>query len=197
LRRGRRVAGGDDDDGEGLVDEGVGAVLHLAGGVAFGVDVGDFLELERAFEGDGEVDAAAEVEEVAGGGEAGGELLALGGAGAQNLFDLGGDAAELLDEATDWAGRAAAELAQLEREQEERGELGGEGLGGGDADLGAGVGVDGAVGFAGDHGADDVADGDGLGAEGDHLALGGEGVGGLAGLGDEQAEGVGSGMGLR
>ena len=45
---------------------GVGAVLHLAGGVAFGVDVGDLLELEGAFEGDGIVDAAAEEEEVAG-----------------------------------------------------------------------------------------------------------------------------------
>jgi len=38
-----RVLGGDDDDGEGLVDEGVGAVLHLSGGVALGVDVGDLL----------------------------------------------------------------------------------------------------------------------------------------------------------
>ena len=63
------VLGGDADDGEGFVDEGVGAVLHLAGGVAFGVDVGDLLELERAFEGDGVVDAAAEEEEVVGGGE--------------------------------------------------------------------------------------------------------------------------------
>jgi hypothetical protein len=42
------VLGGDADDGEGFVDEGVGAVLHLAGGVAFGVDVGDLLELECA-----------------------------------------------------------------------------------------------------------------------------------------------------
>ncbi len=75
------VARGEDDDGQGLVDEGVGAVLHFAGRVALGVDVGDFLELERAFEGDGEMDAAAEVEEVARVGEAGGELLALGGAG--------------------------------------------------------------------------------------------------------------------
>jgi hypothetical protein len=33
---------------EGFVDEGVGAVLHLAGRVAFGVDVGDLLELEGA-----------------------------------------------------------------------------------------------------------------------------------------------------
>ena len=37
------VLGGDADYGEGFVDEGVGAVLHLAGGVAFGVDVGDLL----------------------------------------------------------------------------------------------------------------------------------------------------------
>ena len=58
------------------------------------------------------------------------------------------------------------------------------------------MGVDGAVGFAGDHGADDVADGDGLRAEGDHFALGGEGVGGFAGLGDEQAEGVAVGDGI-
>ena len=61
------VLGGDADDGESFVDEGVGAVLHLAGGVAFGVDVGDLLELEGAFEGDGVVDAAAEEEEVVGG----------------------------------------------------------------------------------------------------------------------------------
>ena len=63
------VLGGDADYGEGFVDEGVGAVLHLAGGVAFGVDVGDLFELEGSFEGDGVVDAAAEEEEVAGGGE--------------------------------------------------------------------------------------------------------------------------------
>ena len=31
------VLGGDADYGEGFVDEGVGAVLHLSGGVAFGV----------------------------------------------------------------------------------------------------------------------------------------------------------------
>ena len=71
------VLGGDADYGEGLVDEGVGAVLHLTGGVAFGVDVGDLLELEGAFEGDGVVDAAAEEEEVVGGVEDFGEVLAV------------------------------------------------------------------------------------------------------------------------
>jgi hypothetical protein len=38
-------------------------VLHLAGGVGVGGDVGDLLELERALEADGQADVAAEVEE--------------------------------------------------------------------------------------------------------------------------------------
>ena len=63
------ILGGEADYGEGLVDEGVGTVLHLAGGVAFGVDVADLLQLERAFEGDGVVDAATEEEEIARGAE--------------------------------------------------------------------------------------------------------------------------------
>jgi hypothetical protein len=99
--------GGDADDGEGLVDEGVGAVLHLAGGVAFGVDVGDLLELEGAFEGDGVVDAAAEEEEVVGGVR---RLWRAGSTGREGdkrgrvrrrtpLFELAGDAfGELGDE---------------------------------------------------------------------------------------------------
>ena len=83
----------------------------------------------------------------------------------------------------------------MQREEEERGELGGEGLGAGDADLGAGVGGDGSLGLAGDGGADDVADGDGAGAEGVEFALGGDGICRLAGLGDEEADGGGVGDG--
>src|SRR6185437_8636873 len=85
------VLGGDADDGEGLVDECVGAVLHLAGGVAFGVDVGDLLELEGAFEGDGVVDAAAEEEEVAGVIELLGERVGKVVGGAEDVFELAGD----------------------------------------------------------------------------------------------------------
>ena len=48
-----------------LVDERDGPVLHLAGRIALGVDVRDLLQLERAFERDRIVDAAAEVEKVA------------------------------------------------------------------------------------------------------------------------------------
>ena len=69
---------------------------------------------------------------------------------------------------------------------------------GGDAGFGAGVGGDGALGFAGDGGSDDVADGEGFAAGGDEFALGGEGVGGFAGLGDEEADGerVGDGVSI-
>ena len=80
------VLGGDADDGEGLVDQRVGAVLHLTGGVALGVDVADLLELERAFEGDGVVDATAQEEEVVGGVEDAGELGALVVHRAEDFF---------------------------------------------------------------------------------------------------------------
>ena len=48
-----------------LVDERDRPVLHLAGGIALGVDVGDLLELERALERQREAGAAAEIEHVA------------------------------------------------------------------------------------------------------------------------------------
>nr|GFD58986.1 hypothetical protein [Tanacetum cinerariifolium] len=43
----RAVAGGNDYHRHILVDEGDGAVLHLGSGVALGVDIADFFELER------------------------------------------------------------------------------------------------------------------------------------------------------
>ena len=43
----------------------MGPVLHLAGGIALGVDVRNLLQLERALERDGVVGAAPEEKEVA------------------------------------------------------------------------------------------------------------------------------------
>ncbi len=51
-------------------------------------------------------------------------------------------------------------------------------------------------GEAGDGGADDVADGEGFGAVFDEFLLGGDGVGGFAGLGDDEAEVAGVGDGV-
>ena len=58
------IARRDRHDRHLLVDERDRAVLHLAGRIALGVNVGDFLELQRALERDRVVDAAAEIQEV-------------------------------------------------------------------------------------------------------------------------------------
>ena len=59
-------------DGHGRhlgVDQRDGTVLHLGGGVALGVDVGDLLELQRPFECRGVVVSAPQADEGAGIGE--------------------------------------------------------------------------------------------------------------------------------
>jgi hypothetical protein len=43
----------DDDDRHVLVDQRDRAMLQFAGSIAFGVDVGDFLQLQRAFQASG------------------------------------------------------------------------------------------------------------------------------------------------
>ena len=68
----------------------------------------------------------------------------------------------------------------------ERHELRGEGLGGGDPDFRPGVRVHGAVGFPRGHAADDIADGNALGALLARLAKRRQRVGGLARLGDRR-----------
>ena len=80
------VLRGQDYDWKCFVYEGVWAVLHLAGRVAFGVDVGNFLHLERAFEGDGVVDAASEKEKIADVGIDASQLFALTVHGAEDFF---------------------------------------------------------------------------------------------------------------
>src|SRR5579862_2319103 len=61
----RFVACSDDDNGQILVDERVRAVLHLSSGVAFGMDVRNFLQLESAFQRDRIVNTTPEVKEIA------------------------------------------------------------------------------------------------------------------------------------
>ncbi len=58
------VLRGDNDDGQILVDQRIGTVLHFAGGIAFGVNVGDLFQFERALKGNREVNAAAKEEKV-------------------------------------------------------------------------------------------------------------------------------------
>ena len=81
------VLHGDRDDRHALVDQRDGAVLHLAGGVALGVDVADLLELERALHRDGVLQAAAEEEEVLRAGVALGDGACAGCVRLQRLAD--------------------------------------------------------------------------------------------------------------
>lgn len=172
--------GGDDDDGHFFVDEGDGAVFHLGCGVAFGVDVGDFLELECAFEGDGVVVAAAEVDEVACVGEHLGELVDAGVV-LECPFHLLGYFVEFVDEhVVHVGGEGVLDFGDGEAEHDEGDDLSGEGFGGGDADFGAYVEVGAGVSGAGDGGADDVAHAVEEGAFALGELDGGEGVGGFA-----------------
>ena len=61
-----RAVGGDAHDRRRLVEQRDRPVLHLAGRVGVGRDVGDLLQLQRALERDRQADVAAEVEEEVG-----------------------------------------------------------------------------------------------------------------------------------
>ena len=111
---------------------------------------------------------------------------------SQALFDLARQADQRLQHAA--TGRrveVAAQAAEIDGEQVEGHQLGGEGLGRGDADLRTGVGVDDAVALAGDGGFDHVADRQHLAALVVGFAQGRQGVGGLAALADHQGQGPG------
>ena len=133
---------------------------------------------------------AAEVEEELG------LVVRLGGAVdrghqpvGEHLVDVVRDVLELGDELAQALGRQrAAQLGEPQREQVHRRDLGDEGLGGGDADLEAGAGVEDAVGVAGGLRAHDVRDREHLRPALLRQAHGGERVGGLARLGDADDE---------
>ena len=59
-----RVGGHQHDHRHAFINEGDGTVLEFAGRVALGVDVADFFELERAFQGGGKVELPPQVQEV-------------------------------------------------------------------------------------------------------------------------------------
>ena len=59
-----RGFGRDGDHRQVFIDQGDRAVLHLARRIAFGMDIGNFLQLERPFQSDRIVQMAPEIKEV-------------------------------------------------------------------------------------------------------------------------------------
>ena len=108
----------------------------------------------------------------------------------KNIFDLVRDARQFLHQILRSRGaELAAHLAEMQRGEQQRGELAGKRFRGGHADFRAGVRVNRAVRFAGEHRADHVADRENFRALLARFALGGERVRRFAGLadGDDQA----------
>ena len=152
------IVGGDEDRGEFPVYERDGSVLHLGGGVAFGMDITDFLELEGAFESRGEVIAASQVEEIVGVGENPGKMLDFI-VEFQGFLDEFGEIAERLHGFGHiFLADCMAELADSEGEHGQHGHLAGESLRGSHTDFGTDMDICPRVGGAGYRGADNVAD---------------------------------------
>ena len=173
----------DDHHRQRLVDECDRAVLHLAGSVPLGVDVGDLLELQRPFERDWELRPAAQEE------------------AARRMHQLLRHRPNLrlqrdrllhhpgnLTERTDQLGpllrivKQAAVLRKPEREQVERRQLRREGLRRSHANLRPRLRVDDRAALARNRRLHHVADGSRLRAKALRLADGGKRVGRLAAL---------------
>ena len=156
------------------------------------MDVADFLELQRPFQGGREIELPAQVEEVVAVGVLLGDLAARRRSHFERFADLVGQLLQLLDDphgrprsSGAAAGRSTGPASPARRHCD------GEGLGRGDADFRAGVQVDAAVGLLGDRAADDVADGQRRVALALHFAQGGQRVGRFAALRDGEQQRAG------
>ena len=132
------VLGRDRDDRHALVDQREWPVLEFTRRIGLGMDVGDLLQLERSLHRDRIMDAAAQEQRVM----VLREFPAPGAdqrLGLQDLRELRWHAPQRLQQCRfPLARQPAARLGERHREQHERGELGGEGFGRGDADFGTG-----------------------------------------------------------
>ena len=133
---------GDEDDRHAFVDQRDRAVLHLGGGHAFGVDVADFLELQRAFQRDGIVIPAAEEQPVLALAELRGDLLDRVALLQHLLASARGSRTGRRSVSWHCAWLMNLPPADEEREHRQHDALAGERLGAGDADFRAGVQVD-------------------------------------------------------
>lgn len=180
------VTGEDHDDGEVLVDESEDTVLQLTGHDGLAVEVTNLLDLEGALESGSVLRATAKEEKRLLVLELEAHLLdAL--VELEDLPELLGDLGKTVHDFQTLLSLACTVLRQSKSEHDHADKLRSVGLGGGDTDLGTGVDVDTAVGHEGDAGADNVDNTDGQGATLQAVAESHEGVGGLTGLGDEDA----------
>ncbi len=174
-----------------LAHQSQGAVLEFAGRIALGVDVGDFLELEGAFQGDRVFHPTPQEQGVFAmhqeRGQSGDSRFQ-----GQHTLHLLGQAAQIGHDAGDFLRRQRLGLADAEGEQHQRHQLGGESLGGGNPDFHPGAGHQHAIRFPHQRAFRHVADGQTR--QVGPLPTGpqcGQGIGGLARLGQGDEQGIG------
>ena len=171
-------------------DEGEGAMLQFTGRVGLRMDVGDFFQLQCAFHGDRIVDGAAKVENIIRLDELFSDVCHVfffikhGVDLIRQISQCGGD---LLDEC---GLQCAFQLAHVEGKEQERHELGGIGFRRSNGDLRACQCVDDIVSFTRNGGADGIRHSEALRAETFRFFERRQGVDGLAGLADYDAEGL-------
>ena len=172
-------------------------MLELAGREALGVHVGELLELERAFEGHRVADVAAEEQHRRAWANrcASSRTGSMLGEHPRHQIGHGRQLAVFAHDLVAVLG--AASLRQRQADQLDGGDLGQERLGRGDADLGAGVGVEHRVGLARDLRAVGVADREHLGPLLPGVPHRLQGVGRLAGLADRDHQRLRSSTGSR
>ena len=128
------VVGRDGDDRHVRVHQRQRAVLQFARRIGLRVDVGDLLELERAFHRDREQRAATQEQRVLLVPESFGPVPDVA-VERQRQFDQAGDLDQPADQLVLALARDAVVLGQRDDQHAERGQLGRERLGRGDADL--------------------------------------------------------------
>ena len=187
------VGGGEHDHRHLLVDQRDRAVLELARRITFGVDVADFLQLQRALPA--RADTSRRARGTARRGRGRGRGRSRRSRARARAPGRGGPAP-----CRAWRRGAPPRPASMrprcagggDRQRGEHGQLAGEGLGRGDADLRAGEDRQRHVALARDRRGLDVDDRDDAAALRLDVAQRRQGVGGLARLADEEPEGAGA-----
>ena len=141
-----------------LRDEGDRSMFHLRRGIAFGMDIRDLLQFERALQCNRVIIPASEINEILGVRESLGEIrnaFVLG----QHALDLVGDLTQFADDPQVLVGRQRSFLASdTEREHGKCYHLRREGFGGSDTDLRSHMGVTAAIAQTRDRRPDDITD---------------------------------------
>src|SRR5262249_60992182 len=132
-------------------------MLHFARRITFGMDVGDFLEFQSAFQRDWIMNAAPEEQKILRARILLGQVFTLFVASEQS-FQLARNLYQFIDEVLGiFFGRYPAEFAQVKREQKQRCKLCRKSFGRGYPNLRTGMGITVASSFACNHSAPTVA----------------------------------------